>query len=262
MIQLDRSRRVLGATVLGIGILLSGCAESSAPVSTPATSVSEPEGDIGVICESLLAIDAVPLPDSDGVTTDPATNAAFSAAVGPHLATARAVAPAELAASLDVLAPVVAAMKDGSPMPDDDVLLAAFSSYEAWAHAECGYQNVDVMAMDYEYQGVPATLAAGPTSFSLMNHSERGEFHTAVLAKLRPGLQLTLEQLWELSVDEIADHADVVPGFASAAPGATGGTLVTLTPGHYFLVCPIPSDENDPASAHLSRGMLTEFHVT
>jgi len=193
---------------------------------------------------------------------DRAANAAYGQAVLPHLQTALTASPPELAAPLRAIEPVIAAVGNGESLPaDDSVMAPAVASYEAWAHANCGYQTVELMAMDYEFDGIPEALTAGPTSFSVMNHSERGETHVATLARRKPGVDIGVKELFDLSLDQISQYVDVIPTSAVVAAGATSGLLVDLTPGHYFLLCPMRSQEDDPSSGHLLRGMLSEFDV-
>ena len=290
-----RTAAVVAAAAL-VGALVVGCAAGRAsstgavapPESVPAaapvvarsaevdrTTVGAVDPTTAVVCEQLLAVDAVPIPDSappgevtsasvpvqGGGPSGPDAHVAFAAAVLPHLQVAREAAPPDLAAHLGELTAAVGVAAHGLSLPDDPQIAAAVAGYEDWAHANCGYQTVDLMAMDYEFQDVPETLAAGPTSFSLMNHSERGEFHVATLARLRPGSELDLKQLIDLTPDQIIEHVELVPASAAAAPGTTAGLLVDLTPGHYFLLCPTRTEQSDPTSAHLLRGMLAEFDV-
>ena len=74
-------------------------------------------------------------------------------------------------------------------------------------------------------------------------------------------MDIGVKELFDLSFEQIGQYADVIPTSAIVAAGATGGLLVDLTPGHYFLLCPMRSQEDDPSSGHLLRGMLTEFDV-
>lgn len=283
----------------------AGSASATSPAakaSSGSTAVAvATKVDVAVACENLLAIDAIPSPDSgpppaadsssssaagaadagpDGSApgsasagsgaesgeppTDPAANKAFGEAVEPLLESALAAAPAELAVHLTALQPyLAAAIADGTAFPQEDpAFFGGLVGYETWAHQNCGFQNVDLMGVDYKFEGAPTTLKAGPTSFALMNHSDKGEFHVATFAKLKEGKQITLEQVIALPFEQIFEYVDLLPGAAAAPPGATGGVLVDLTPGTYFMVCPVSSDENDPATAHMLKGMANQFVVS
>ncbi|MET0964878.1 MAG: hypothetical protein ABWZ02_00690 [Nakamurella sp.] len=218
-------------------------------------------GELGQVCQNLLAIDSVPLPDT-GPAADPAANVAYGKAVGPLLAAAVDAAPAALASQLNLLVPIVAASEKGAALPvDDPSMLTAIATYESWAQASCGFQQVELMAMDYEFDGAPESLAAGPTSLSLMNHSTKGESHIAAIGRLRPGQQVGPRELVDMSLDQLGQYLEVLPNSAAASPGQTVGVLVDLTPGHYFLLCTSQSDDADPTTGHLYKGMLAEFDV-
>lgn len=231
---------------------------SSAPVVTSQTAAA----GAGVLCAKLLQIDATQAPDAGAGADSAAANRAYGEVVLPHLEAALGSAPAELVEPLSALLPVFESARRGEALPvDDRSFNGAVATYEAWAHAHCGYQNVELMAMDYEFQGNPPSLRPGPTSFSLMNHSERDEFHSAVLIRRKDGEDIGLKELFQVPVEELTGYGDLVPGSAGAEPAATSGMLVDLRPGHYFLICALQSDENDPSSSHLLRGMLAEFDV-
>ena len=266
----------LVAGVVFVAVLLTGCggagsaAESSGsvggvPVQESAVDVSSgsPVPTVAAaVCEDLLAIDAVVVPDT-GPAADRSTTRAYGQAVLPRLDAALSAGPADLTVHLLDLRPVVEAASRGESLPDEDPQFAgATAAYEAWAHINCGYQRVELMAMDYEFEGVPDRLASGPTSFSVMNHSERGESHVALIARLRPGQGTDLRRLVDMSLDQVQQVADLVPASALAAPGGTSGLLVDLTPGHYFVLCPLRTQVSDPSSAHMFRGMVAEFTVS
>jgi hypothetical protein len=94
-----------------------------------------------------------------------------------------------------------------------------------------------------------------------MNHSAKGESHIAALGRLRQGQQIGPKELVDMSFDQLDQYLVVLPNSAAASPGQTVGVLVDLTPGHYFLLCPSQSDDTDPTTGHLYKGMLAEFDV-
>lgn len=280
-----RSAIIATLTAVGVGFAVAGCAAGAAAGTGAGTATAEIAAVTGAstgpaatvrsaaaadssssavadICLNLLAIDAVPAPDAGPAGGSATANKAFAAAVLPELQLAASSAPPALNAALVTLLPIVEAMGQGAALPlDDSGWTTAVAGYEAWAHSNCGFQPVELMAMDYEFDGAPSSLQPGPTSFTLMNHSERDEVHSAVLVKRHPDLQVGIANLFEVPLDRLGDYGDVLPGLVSADPGATGGMLVDLTPGHYFLICALQSDPDDPDSSHLLRGMLTEFEV-
>jgi len=61
-------------------------------------------------------------------------------------------------------------------------------------------------AVDYGYQGVPATLEAGPTVFVIDNQSAAGESHEIGVARIADGVTETAEQILALPEEEAGTH--------------------------------------------------------
>ena len=264
-----RSIHRAGAAALGAAVALSiplaGCGTSGSAGADPGSSAppASAAADVKGACASLIRIDAVPQPgEGPGAPASAAEIKKFGQSVLAPLKDALESRNDALAASLKVLEPVaVAAAENGTPIPDDDSVNAAVTEYHRWAHQNCGYQNVDLMAVDYAFDRMPATLKAGPVSLSLMNHSDKGEFHVALILRPNDPDLTTVEQLLAIPLRELAGRTDVL-GTAAAAPGMTGGVLLDLKPGRYFVVCPVPvgGDENSD-DIHMLHGMASVIEV-
>lgn len=118
-----------------------------------------------------------------------------------------------------------------------------------------GPNVVRILATDFAF-GVPDTLPAGLTTFRLVNNGQ--EPHHAVLVRL------TEEHLIADVMAAIESHtppAWVQLGTApnTAVPGDSTNTTTILEPGHYLLICFIPSPDGTP---HVAKGMMKEFQVT
>ena len=114
-------------------------------------------------------------------------------------------------------------------------------------------EAVAVTAIEYEFQGVPATLEAGETTFSLDNKGD--EPHEFALS-LITGDQ-SVDELLELPEEEVGEFIQDV-GRAFAKPGASGEMVAELEPGRYGYVCFEPSPDGTP---HAFLGMAGEFTV-
>ena len=207
------------------------------------------------------AIDQVPVPEARAGQLQPPGEEvmAFAGRVGPLLTSARAAAPPDLARDIDTLMAVftVAERSGTAPDFDDPTVDAAHNSFEAWVHANCGFQKVDLTAVGLHLDGAPATLAAGPTSIAVTNPA--GSDQLVVVLMVRPKDQsLTAEALREVSAEQLSGSTDVAPSAAVARPGTTGGVIVDLTPGRWFLVDPV-GDEGKPSA--YQQGMLAEITV-
>jgi hypothetical protein len=94
-------------------------------------------------------------------------------------------------------------------------------------------------------------------SVLLTNESADGQFHVAHLAKAKDPAT-TIEQVVNAPMEQLMELVEIVPGFAQAAPGQTGGFLADPEPGKYFLVCPVGEEGQLP---HHVQGMITEVTV-
>jgi hypothetical protein len=143
---------------------------------------------------------------------------------------------------------------------------------------------VEVTALDYEFDGIDAELAAG-TTLSLTNASD-AELHELVAFRLPDDEERTADELVQLSEDELgalfAGPPTMVliapPSGAPMIPAVGDGTL--SEPGRYLFLCSIPTGA-DPAEymaaaqasqggppdveggpPHFTRGMYAEATVS
>jgi hypothetical protein len=114
--------------------------------------------------------------------------------------------------------------------------------------------SVMVMASDYAFQ-MPDTLAAGVTSFRLMNHGQ--ELHHLVLIRLPEGQ--TIADFQKMNPAAPMPEGMVPKGGPNAAPpGGAVEAVVELQPGRYVAVCMIPSPDGQ---VHILKGMMKEITV-
>ena len=118
-----------------------------------------------------------------------------------------------------------------------------------------GAQVVPVTAVDFAFEGLPAEIPAGPTSFEFTNDGEAA--HEMAVFKLGEGVDL--DALLASEEEPSEEDAQEV-GFTFAPPGEGGVYLNAddLQPGTYAVVCFIPGPEGKP---HYELGMKTTFTV-
>lgn len=113
-----------------------------------------------------------------------------------------------------------------------------------------GPTSVDVTMIDYEMQLSTDTVKAGDIVFHIQNDSEITvhEFvvvQTDMMAEELPvGEDLLVDESLFTPVDEVEDME----------AGDSAELAVTLTPGHYILLCNI--------AGHYQLGMHADFNVT
>ncbi len=102
---------------------------------------------------------------------------------------------------------------------------------------------VEVTAVDYAYEGLPATIAAG-TEITMVNESAM-EVHEFVAIRLPDEETRPVSELVKLPPEELAAF---FPGLATvliAAPGeeavAVEGDGTLTEPGRYAIICVIPT---------------------
>jgi hypothetical protein len=149
----------------------------------------------------------------------------------------------------------------------------AVDEIDEWVREHCGFTTVDVEYHDYEYRGIPATLPVGPTAFLAEQHGE--EPHVMVVYRVQDDAGLGPREVLEESrkapipsrrLHELADLV-ATGGFTNIDDGP-GHLLVDLTPGEYFVICPILVGMDAGgvaprgAEPHFDRGMVATFRVT
>ena len=71
-------------------------------------------------------------------------------------------------------------------------------------------------AVDYAFEDVPATVAAGTTAFTLTNASQAGEDHEMIVMRKADGVDLSWDELLALGEEESADKVEFKgAGFAA-----------------------------------------------
>jgi uncharacterized cupredoxin-like copper-binding protein len=118
--------------------------------------------------------------------------------------------------------------------------------------------QIDVVAKDYAFTLSSGVVAAGPVTFSLTN--EGAEPHQMHIAAVPDGY--TADQFVETfeTEGEMAAFQDFVwsGGVNGVEPGATQVATAELAPGHYVVMCFIPT-AGEHGMAHLEMGMVAEL---
>jgi hypothetical protein len=115
---------------------------------------------------------------------------------------------------------------------------------------------ITAVATEYAFQ-LPAAVPAGLTTLRLVNHGR--EVHMMGLTKLEGGKSIA-ELLTILTKGQPQPAWAVDLGGPNAiSPGDTSNSTLLLAPGHYTLICWIPSADG---SIHFMKGMLLPLEVT
>jgi uncharacterized cupredoxin-like copper-binding protein len=270
------SSRARAALVLisALGLLAAACGDdddaATAPEETAAASdttetTASPEtttGGGGDFCEAGPAVDQVLAADEP----DPA-------ALEEALAAAEAAAPAEIADAVGSAAGAVrTAFETGDfAVLETDEVADALAQINGYYVSDCGFNALNVTAVNYAYQGMEETVPAGSTVLTLTN--EGTELHEAIVLRINDDVTESAEEILALPEDEARTKVTEA-GAAFAFPGETGSGTVAFEPGRYLMVCFIPvgltpevlaeveASGTEPEGApHFTEGMLAEFTV-
>jgi plastocyanin len=146
----------------------------------------------------------------------------------------------------------------------------ANSALDAWMVENCGYDEYDVVGVNYAFSGMPAAVKAGVASIRFTN--EGTEVHEMVLFHIADGVTESIDELLALPEEEVAAKAEFL-GVAFAMPDAGDTAFYDLEPGRYGYLCFLPegsTPENLPGlmdgsfeggPPHFTLGMKGEFTV-
>jgi hypothetical protein len=257
-----------GLIVAGLGACGGGDDDSSSDTTearrqdTTETSAAE-DIDLQAFCQGFTAIDKAffQLPNDPN-----ALDAFVEANITPHIEPTIANAPPELAGDLQVMLDGLdraIAESDFSVFGAPDYVAAQTKVYGQLADT-CGLASLDAVAVDYSYQGIPATLPAGTTVVTLDNQSAAGEFHELTIARINDGVTDTPEQILGMSEADASARV-VLTASASAEVGEIGGATIDLVPGRYLYACFVAMGstgaQEGTGEPHYSAGMFGEFTV-
>ncbi len=245
---------------------------TGAPASTDASDAP----DAAAFCDAALAAEATALqgPAVDFETATPeeidAAMAEYAATLDPQLDAALSTAPDEIAPDVETLVGLVRdGFESGDDPSSDPEYMAADESIDVYVADSCGYETVEVSAVDYSFQNLPATLDAGRTTFAFTNDGE--EIHEMVVVRINDDVTETLEELLALPEEEALTKVQFA-GVMFSAQGGTDTETIEMAPGRYAALCFIPvgttdmsaleSEEAPSGPPHFTAGMQAEFTVS
>lgn len=251
--------KIMAGAVTGVLILgLAACGdddggEASSEAADDTTTTTE--AGLGTeACDSVLGVGEALNSGPDG----PPTPEYLEGTLLPAVDAVVAADAEELNGSATELQTAVQAAVDGEQIAEDEV----FGLYGVLAeavHTGCGYESVDVSAVEYAFVDLPTTLPAGQASFSLTNDGE--EPHEMILFRRADGETRPIEDILALGEEE-AGGAIAFTGVTFAEPGQTGYLAAELEAGGYATVCFIPVGGGEEGPPHFTEGMVAEFEVT
>jgi hypothetical protein len=280
--------RAIAALGMTLALVAAGCgddddATTDTPAATDTPSVTDapgttgaPDGpDAAAFCDAALAAEATaiqgPAVDFDTATPEEidAAMAEFAATLDPQLDAALSTAPDEIAPEVETLVGLVReGLETGDDASSDPEYQAADESIDVYVADSCGYDTVEVSAVEYAFENLPTSLPAGRTSFAFTNDGE--EIHEMVVVRINDDVTETLEELLAAPEEEALTKVQFA-GVMFSAQGGTDTETIQLAPGRYAAVCFIPigttdmtaleGEEEPSGPPHFTGGMQAEFTV-
>jgi hypothetical protein len=277
-------RQWLGRTVVAaacVALLAAGCGgdddeqgtpSSGNPPTTPPTTAA-PAADPAAYCTAEAAIEVAPAADTSQAVSDEEVASVLqqwaTQTLQPLVGPVVAAAPDDVSAEIRVMADAVdqlSASGDATALQSPE-FLAATDTVHAYDLATCGWGQVDVTTTEYRFDGIPAEVPAGVTSFEVANSG--AEPHELRIFRKADGVTTAAAELLALGEDGMAGQAEMVGTGEFVDPADDGYFVADLAPGDYFAACFVPvgatSDAGPPdpdAPHHFDEGMVSEFTVT
>lgn len=225
-----------------LGALVGAAALFAAPFA--ASAPAQGTGNVAAFCEARAG-------------TEAAFNSEDEQQIKTGLDALNTNAPPEIATDVTLVTKQLG--KNAQKAFDNKRFLAALERVDSFVLASCGFPEVDVAGIDYEFQGIPATIPAGTTAFKFTNEAPK-EHHEMVVIRLKPGKTIAAKKLLALpdkKVEKLVEFATA----AEAGPGDFSVTITELTPGHYIVACFHPVGDKKNGKPHWVKGMRAEFDV-
>jgi hypothetical protein len=239
-------RRTKAVAIL-VGVLIAACSNA-------------PSAGVQAFCDTFVASEAL-----------------FSGEPGPEeieamLGSLEELAPDEVSAvtgSITSMARQVFETGDFAIM-DSDEFQEADAELKSYLSDNCGFDELDVTAVDYAFSGVDDSVEEGTRALTFTNTGT--EAHELAIARINDGVTLSVDEILALPEEEASAYVSFVGG-TFAMPGESGTTFVDFDSGDYFFICFVPqgaTPENIPAlesgeleggAPHFTLGMVREFTV-
>ena len=161
------------------------------------------------------------------VAVESAVNSEDEAAIGSAVEAATAAATADGG-------PLLEAVLANVQTPNTPEFAEAYAALIDYMKANCGYAEINATASEFQFEGLPSEVPAGPTIFTLENAGE--QVHDIFVMRLNDDDTLSADEIEALPKDEVMTIGTLV-AFAFAFPGAASYATADLAPGRHVTVC-------------------------
>lgn len=150
---------------------------------------------------------------------------------------------------------------DESVFEDEEVNEAA-DVIDKYFFDNCDDPTAEIAAVEYEFQGAPASAEPGILRISFSNDGE--EHHELVIFTKKPGTTESFDELLALPEEEAEQKADFVNA-TDGEPGESSYLTVNLKAGEYLFACFVSQgtvgETEGEGPPHFTLGMKRELQV-
>jgi hypothetical protein len=258
------------ALMLVLAMALVACGDDDddeAETGAATTAAEEGGGDVEAYCDKVFELETFPEPEIDFESLTPEQQKEevkkfVTEDFGPAVEEIEPLIPEEIKADAAILTAGIDKVKetgDFESFEGDPQVQAAQAKVHAYDLDNCGWQQVDVTATEYKFEGVPPTLEAGPTSFDLSNKGK--EPHELVVLRINDDFEGSFADILKLPEEEAMQKTKGVGG-TFAEPSEAEYLVTELEAGRYALACFVPVGGGEEGPPHTSQGMFVEFEVS
>ena len=244
--------------------LAAGALLAAAPAVAGAQT--QPPPDVTAFCDAANKADkAVAKIQSGGKPKQSDVQAAQTA-----LSQAESTAPPEIASQVQavVAATQTAAQSGRDPNQVDPNFEQNFNVLQRYRYNACGYTQVDVTGVEYEFLGLPKTVPAGNVAIRFTDNGT--ELHELEIVRVKG--KDSAKKIAGLSEKELAKKTESVGG-TFATQGQTSYTIADMSkPGRYVALCHLPvgstseeaaakAEKKHDHKSHAQQGMYAQITV-
>ena len=220
----------------------------------PAAAQTQPTPEVTAFCDAALKADkastaAFASGKKPSKRVQQELDAAFTAALN--------TAPSEVAANVEAAVTEVRnALKSGQE-PSEDVLGPNIAAIDQYRYNSCGYEQVDVAGIEYEFQGLPKAVPAGNVAIRFTDNG--AELHELDIFRVKS--KDSVKTIVGLSEKEQRKKVEEVAS-TFATQGQTSYAIADLSkPGRYGVVCHLPVGSTTEQAAEQAGKKHAKSHA-
>jgi hypothetical protein len=240
---------------LGILVALTTASAVVGIAPTVAGAQTQPTPEVTAFCDAGLKVDRAFAAADE---SDKGPTKKQQQAIDTALTDVQSKAPPEIAADVQSVIGIIQSAAQNKQNPEENPTFQQnLSAIDQYRYNSCGYNQVQVTGIEYEFQGLPKTLPAGKTAIQFTDNG--AELHELDVFRVKG--KDSVKKIIGLSEKEQRKKVEGVGG-TFATQGQTTYTFVDLTkPGRYGVVCHLPVGSTTPQAAEQAGKKHAKSHA-